>query len=345
MDQAVIAACPRCGAGWEEGQSSCPMCGAAAAQAQVDQIAAEALRLEQLNPAAAAAVWRQALDLLPPDAPPFQHIQQRIKALSPSWNPGAAEIPRPAASPVRPPDPPALAATKTIASMLVSIAVYYFVLFRDLPIAITFVILMLVHEMGHVIATRYYRMSASPPIFIPFMGAVINLRQNPPDAWTESVIGMGGPFLGTIGALACYAVALSIPAAAPLHRELLVGTQLAFLLNLFNLLPVPPLDGGRITAAITPWLWILGLIGLGLLGFVEFRAAGLFGLFIPVLILLYAFPRIRYTLQARGMNADYYRVSRGRSWSMAGIYVALGLLLAFMFQHLGGYYFLERFGM
>lgn len=345
MNQAVQAVCPRCGAGIEENQSACPMCGATSHQQQVEQIVAEALRLERTNTPAAVSVWRQALDLLPPASPPFQQIQQRIGALSTGWNPGMAEIPRPgAARPVRPPDPPALAAAKTAGSMLLSIAVYYLALFQNWPVAIGFVVLMLVHEMGHVIATRYYGMSASPPIFIPFVGALINLRQSPPNAWVESVIGMGGPFLGTIGAMVCYIIAMTVPMHADLHFELLFATQLAFILNLFNLLPVPPLDGGRITAAITPWLWILGLLGLGFVGFMEFRAAGLYGLVIPVLILLYAFPRIRYTLQARGTNAEYYKVSRAKSWSMAAVYVGLGLLLIFMFHHLGGYHFLERLG-
>ena len=155
---------------------------------------------------------------------------------------------------------------------------------------------------------------------------------------------MGGPFLGTIGALGCYALAMSFPPHSTLQLELLVVTQLAFILNLFNLLPVPPLDGGRITAAISPWLWILGLLGLGFLGFTQFRAAGLYGLFIPVLILLYAFPRIRYTLQAHGTHAEYYRVSRAKSWTMAAVYVGLGLLLIGMFEHLGGYHFLGKRG-
>lgn len=342
MNQAVQATCPKCGAGLEESQSTCPMCGAVAHQPRVDEVVTEALRLEQVNPPAAVAMWRQALNLLPPDSPPFQQIQQRVAALSAGWNPGRAEIPQPgAARAVRPPDPPAVAAAKTAGSMLLSIFVYYFVLFRNWPIAIGFVVLMLIHEMGHVFATRYYKMSASPPIFIPFIGALINLRQSPPNAWVESVIGMGGPFLGTIGALGCYALAMSFPPHSALHIELLVATQLAFILNLFNLLPVPPLDGGRITAAISPWLWILGLLGLGFLGFMEFRAAGLYGLFIPVLILLYAFPRIRYTLQARGTHAQYYQVSRAKSWTMAAVYVGLGLLLIGMFEHLGGYHFLE----
>ena len=82
MSQAVQTACPRCGAGMEEGQATCPMCGAVANPRPVDEFVTEALRLERINPAAAVPVWRQALGLLPPDSPPFQQIQQRIAALS-----------------------------------------------------------------------------------------------------------------------------------------------------------------------------------------------------------------------------------------------------------------------
>jgi Zn-dependent protease len=327
-------------------QPSCPHCGAGEKLRRLNELAAEALRLEPLSPQAAGTVWRQALDLLPPRSPQFHQIEQRIGALAGGGVPGTGTPPQMAGpyERVRPPDRPGVAVSKTLGSMLISIAVYYFVLFRNWPIAIAFVVLMLIHEMGHAIALRYYGLSASPPIFVPFLGAVINLREPPPNAWIESIVGMGGPFLGTIGALACYALALAFHAHPALQQELLVATQLAFILNLFNLLPVPPLDGGRITAAITPWLWILGLAGLGLVGFVEFRAAGLFGLFIPVMILLYALPRIRQTLQARGMNAPYYRVTRAQSWAMGVIYVGLGLLLIGMFEHLGGYQVLRHFG-
>lgn len=327
----------------DQEESSYPNQAVAENEQRVNELASEALRLEQGNVQAAAVLWRQALDLLPPQSPKFQQIQHRLGALAAGWLPGAREIPQPqqARRTVRPPDRLPLAMAKTIGSMLVSIAVYYYVAFGNLPIAIGFVVLMLIHELGHVIATRYYGLSASPPIFIPFVGAMINLRETPPNAWVESVVGMGGPFLGTIGALASYALALSLPAHSALQVEVLYATQLGFLLNLFNLLPVPPLDGGRITAAITPWLWIPGLLGLGVLGYVEVRAAGLFGLFIPVMILLYALPRIRYTLQARGMNAPYYRVSRAKSWTMGAVYVGLGLLLFTLFKHLGGYQSLQ----
>jgi len=324
---------------------------------QLDELASEAMRLEQIDPAAAAITWRRALDLLPSDSTEFQQICRHIGTLtfdgpSPAnssmspWTPGVNEIPPFGAAqrPVRPPDAISLAIAKTVGSMAISILVYYYLIFPSLTIAVGFVVLMLIHEMGHVLATRYYGLSASPPIFIPFVGALINLREQPPNALVESVIGIGGPVLGTVGALACYAIALSLPTDSSLQIQLLTVTQLAFFLNLFNLLPVPPLDGGRVTAAISPWLWIGGLAALFGLMFVEARAEGLGALIIPVLILVYAFPRIRATLAARGTNDPYYEVSRTASWTMGAIYVGLGSLLTFMFLHLHGLAFLHESG-
>jgi Zn-dependent protease len=233
--------------------------------------------------------------------------------------------------------------------MVVSILVYYYLAFTNLQfggwaISIGFVVLMLIHEMGHVLAMRYYGLSASPPIFIPFIGALINLREPPPNALVESVVGIGGPLLGSIGALATYAVALTFPASSQWHAVLLVVAQLAFFLNLFNLLPVPPLDGGRVTAAISPWLWIAGLVGLGVMMVSEVIKAGPAALVIPILILVYAVPRIRATLMARGSNDPYYHVSRQASRTMGVLYISLGALLAFMFLHLGGFSLLHAIG-
>jgi Zn-dependent protease len=237
---------------------------------------------------------------------------------------------------VRPPDPLALAIAKTAGSMLFSAIVYYFFLFQNVVIAVGFVVLMLIHEMGHVFAMRYYGLSASPPIFIPFVGAMINMRQRPANALVESVVGMGGPLLGTSGALACYFVALNTHGQA-LRLELLIVAQLAFMLNLFNLLPVPPLDGGRITAAISPWLWLPGLAGLGVLMFREIREGGTFGVVILGLVLFYAIPRIRMTLKARGMKLPYYEISRGATIRMGTLYICLGAVLVYVFHFaLGG---------
>ncbi|HXE56071.1 MAG TPA: site-2 protease family protein [Tepidisphaeraceae bacterium] len=340
MQQLPLTACERCGHALAADQLVCPNCGLFVHHRRLDELASQAMQMEQTNPAGAAVVWQQMLPLMPPESPQFQQISQRIGALASGWAPAAGPAAPAGPRPVRPPDPLPVAISKTLGSMVLSAVVYYFLLFRDWPVAIGFVVLMLIHEMGHVFAMRYYRLSASPPIFIPFLGALINLRQNPPNALVESVVGIGGPMLGTIGALICYAIALSTH--GDLRIELLIVAQLAFILNLFNLLPIPPLDGGRITAAITPWLWIAGLVGLGLLMFEEARNDGVFGLIIPFLILFYALPRIRMTLRARGMHIPYYNISKTASWTMAALYISLGVVLVFMFHHLGGLSFLER---
>jgi Zn-dependent protease len=100
---------------------------------------------------------------------------------------------------------------------------------------------------------------------------------------------------------------------------------------------VPPLDGGRITAAVSPWIWLAGLAGLGLMVFNELRSGAGFGVTILVLVLVYAFPRILATLKSRGMKTPYYDISRAASWTMGTLYVALGLVLVFMFHYLNGF--------
>lgn len=352
QQQAPVTQCGRCGAPLAEGQLACAKCGAFTYQHRLDELAGQALRLEAVNPGAAAMIWREALGLIPFQSPHYRQIYDRIGALAAGWGPvpqgayagagggagGGAQVStlEYERRGVRPPDPWPLAVAKTSGSMLFSAAVYYVFLFHNLTVAVGFVVLMLIHELGHSLAMRYYGLSASPPIFIPFMGAVINMRQSPPNALVESVVGIGGPLLGTAGALACYALAMSVQNPA-LHMELLLVAQLAFMLNLFNLLPVPPLDGGRITAAISPWLWLPGLAGLAALMYEQIKSGGGFGIVILGLVLFYALPRIRATLRARGMKVPYYQVSATASWTMGVVYAVLAGVLFFMYQvQLGG---------
>jgi Zn-dependent protease len=330
MQQVPVMACENCGYPLANGQLFCPNCRALVYRRRLEQLASEAGQLEPTDPASAAIRWRQALDLLPPEAPQYQQIQQRMGTLASGWRPDPSRQLEYARA-GRPPDPLPLAVAKTLGSMLFAAVIYYAFLFHNWVIAAGFVVLMLVHEMGHVVAMRYFGLSASPPIFIPFVGALINMRQSPPNALVESIVGMGGPLLGTAGAMVCYFAAL-FTHDPQLHFELLIVAQLAFMLNLFNLLPVPPLDGGRITAAVSPWLWIVGLIGLGGLMFLQYQShGGTLGLFILVMILFYAFPRIRTTLRREGTNSPYYRISRTASWIMGAMYFWLGALLSYMF--------------
>jgi len=143
-------------------------------------------------------------------------------------------------------------------SMLLSIVVYAAAF--GLKFAVGFVLLLLVHEYGHVIAAKVVGLRVSSPIFIPFIGAVIGIKDLPSNAKVEANVAIGGPAIGTLSALLCLALYFWSN-----NQLMLILSYTACLLNLFNLIPCDPLDGGRIAAAISPRLWWLGSIIMGLL--------------------------------------------------------------------------------
>ena len=143
----------------------------------------------------------------------------------------------------------------TSGTMLVSVVAYAWL--WGWRFAVGFVLLLLVHELGHVFELRRQGIPATAPLFIPFMGAVVGMKQLPHDAWREARVALAGPIVGSLGTAAVWA------AGEALDSELLVALAFTgFLLNLFNLLPVVPLDGGRAVAALHPAFWGLGLAGL-----------------------------------------------------------------------------------
>jgi Zn-dependent protease len=146
----------------------------------------------------------------------------------------------------------------TSGTMLVSVAAYS--LIWGWRFAAGFVLLLLVHEMGHVVQLRREGIPASAPLFIPFLGAVVGAKSLGDDAAAEARVGLAGPVLGTLGAAIVFAFAES--ADSDLLRALAFT---GFFLNLFNLVPLTPLDGGRAMAAMSPWMWFVGLfIAVGL---------------------------------------------------------------------------------
>lgn len=322
MSESHVVTCGSCGQIIPGDALVCPRCNNFVYRARLEYLAAQATTLEPTDPRGAARIWQQCLPLLPLQSPQYQNIVQRIAHLSQA-QPGAPPLgyqpPQPRRRMPRN-DPPLLAIGKTVGSMVIS-AVVYAGLFGSLPLAIGFVVLMLVHEMGHVFALWYYGLRASPPIFIPFIGALINLRESPPNALAEAVVGMGGPFLGSIGAFICMVAAMVLP-QYPVLWDI---AYLAAFLNFFNLLPVPPLDGGRITAALSPWLWILGLLLMAALFFYELEQG--FVNWILIIVLFMALPRIKRTLQMRHRDLPYYQVPRSGSFAIGAVYVALALAL------------------
>jgi Zn-dependent protease len=201
---------------------------------------------------------------------------------------------------------------KTFITMLISIWAY--AMFWGWPFAVGFVALLFIHEMGHVLALRAMGIRATAPMFIPFMGAFIGMKQMPKDAFAEALVAYGGPLLGTLGAIGCAVAGLLT--GNPFWYAL---ATTGFLLNLFNLLPITPLDGGRIIGVISPKLWILGLIG----------AVGLFYLtWSPIIALIIIMGSIQiYSSSKRSAQekARYYDVSAGKR---VGMGVAFLVLLA-----------------
>ena len=146
---------------------------------------------------------------------------------------------------------PKLKLFTTSASMLVSIGAY--ALLWGWKFGVGLVLLLLVHELGHVWQARREGLDASAPLFIPFLGAAIALKELPKDAAVEARVGLAGPIIGSLGT--CVPLAIWLATGEEFWQAL---AFFGFFLNLLNLAPVLPLDGGRAMAALTPWMWIVG---------------------------------------------------------------------------------------
>jgi Zn-dependent protease len=213
---------------------------------------------------------------------------------------------------------PKLKILTTSGSMLVSIAAYS--LIWGWRFAIGFVVLLFVHEMGHVIQLRREGVKASAPLFIPFLGALVWAKSLGGNAAAEARVGLAGPVLGSIGAAACIPIA-EITGSDFWRALAFTG----FFLNLFNLLPVVPLDGGRAMAAMAPWMWFVGFGAMVLLLLLWPN---------PILLIIVLFGgfetyrRWKQRKQGEEGNAEYYRVKPLHRLLVAAVYVGLVVALA-----------------
>jgi Zn-dependent protease len=204
----------------------------------------------------------------------------------------------------------------TSASMLVSIVAYQLIF--GWLFSVGFVLLLLLHELGHVFQLRREGVKASAPMFIPFLGAVISAKSMGDDAAAEARVGLAGPILGSIATL------------VPLGIWLATGSDfwqalafVGFFLNLFNLLPILPLDGGRAMAAVSPWVWLVGLVGLVAMAF-FFPS--------PVLLLILLLGGWESWRRWKARNTpegrDYHRIPARTRALVAATYLALIVALA-----------------
>jgi Zn-dependent protease len=204
-------------------------------------------------------------------------------------------------------------------TMLISVVAYAFIF--GWWYAVGFVLLIFVHEMGHYLAARQRGLNVGAPTFIPFVGAWINLKDLPHDVETEAYIGIAGPVLGTAGALVCYFLARNYGS-----NLLLALSYAGFFINLFNLIPLSPFDGGRITAIISPRVWLLGVpILLGLFFLMPSP--------LLILVAILAAPQVMKAWKydpAAPENAAYYGVSNSTKLEYALYYIVLVAFLAIM---------------
>jgi membrane-associated protease RseP (regulator of RpoE activity) len=208
----------------------------------------------------------------------------------------------------------------TFGSMGLSIA--YYAMNWDWKFATGFVFLILIHELGHLVAAQRFGLRTGPPVFIPMMGAFISLKDRAPNAWVEAIIGIGGPLFGTFAAGVCFI--LRSDASDPFWGQL---AFYGFLLNLFNLAPVGFLDGGRIVTAISPWLWIPGYLLMLLYTLFSWQSSDRFPS-IPFFVLLMGIPRL-FSLFKHRSPADqrYYDLEPSQRLSMSLAYFGLIVVL------------------
>ena len=204
---------------------------------------------------------------------------------------------------------------KSGGTMILSIGVYAMVF--GWQFAVGFVLLLFVHECGHLIVAKKFGLKVTAPVFIPFMGAFILLKDQPRNAWMEACVGIGGPMLGSLGALLCNSIGelTNVPMFFALASA-------GYFLNLFNLMPVGFLDGGRIVTALSRWLWLPGFAMLLWFGWKYPN-------FIVFLIIITSVPRVYSLFRKRTEEEQrYFEVTPAQRWTMSILYFGLIAALA-----------------
>lgn len=209
----------------------------------------------------------------------------------------------------------------TLVSMVLSIGIY--AVSFGWPFAVGFVLCIFVHELGHVYFAKREGVAVSAPFFIPFFGALIAQKEIPKTAFSGALIGIGGPLFGTAAALACWV--LFEVTGNPLFLAL---AYTGFFLNLFNMAPVYPLDGGRITACVSPYLLIVGYVLLILAAVFGFVRNPLIWILVIVSV-----PQVWSMLKKGSADEDEFRTSPKQRWGMGVAYVSLACFLAWAMGH------------
>jgi Zn-dependent protease len=191
------------------------------------------------------------------------------------------------------------------------------------PYAVGMTSLILIHESGHALMMRKLGIPFSPMVFIPFMGAAVAMRERPKDAYEEALVAFGGPVLGSVGALGFAG------AAHAMDSHLLFAlADFGFMINLFNLIPLGSMDGGRICGAISPYA---GVVGLGMGGLMAYEGMVTNPIFYLILLGGGYETFMRFYDPLGHAPPNYYRITSGQRAAITGGYFGLaGALFAAM---------------
>jgi Zn-dependent protease len=198
-------------------------------------------------------------------------------------------------------------------SMLVTIAAYA-TKFR-LGLVIGFVLITVIHEVGHAVVIRAKGLRTGYMVFIPFIGGAVTLKDQPRSAYDDAQIGLAGPIAGTLASL----LSLQIYKWSDNPLYLLIAS-VGFVLNLLNLLPLGPLDGGRISAAVTKWMW---LFGGGAVVYKTFKQPNP----LMILILVLAAFQVYASIVREQDDKKFYEVTFAQRAAIAVPYFALVVFL------------------
>jgi Zn-dependent protease len=178
-----------------------------------------------------------------------------------------------------------------------------------------FVVITLIHEIGHAVAIRAKGLRAGFMVFIPFIGGAVTMKGQPRSVFDDAIIGLAGPFFGTLASLATLQIY-----KWTLDPQYLVVAFVGFGLNLINLVPIGMLDGGRISAAITKWMWVLGG------GAIVWKIVDQPNPLIIVIAVLAAF-QVYGSIVREKTDPHFYEITVGQRAAIAVLYFALVIFL------------------
>jgi Zn-dependent protease len=199
-------------------------------------------------------------------------------------------------------------------------SLWFYATVFGLKLGIVFILLLLMHELGHFYAFKAMGMPVSLPVFIPGFGAFVTV----PQAKTMTLDAFGalaGPLLGSAAAALCYAYGLMNG-----DQFWIACAHVGFLLNLFNLAPFPPLDGGRVIAVLSPRLWLVGIVSAVALILFTHALSGITSILLIVLMLAFL-PRAWAAWKGR-LDPAYLSVPASERIAIGAAYFALAALLA-----------------